>query len=77
MTFRFNRHKSPDLGVDTLRHMVTADPLTFEKPMPKTQAQICRVVGSFRYVSKFDSGYNERKVSDSERVETASQESRG
>jgi transposase-like protein len=31
MTFRFDRRKSPELFVDTLRHMVTADPLTFEK----------------------------------------------
>ena len=31
MTFRFDRRKRPDLFVDTLRHMVTADPLTFEK----------------------------------------------
>ena len=31
MTFRFDRRKSSDLWVDTLRHMVTADPLTFEK----------------------------------------------
>lgn len=31
MTFRFNRRKNPDLFVDTLRHMITADPLTFEK----------------------------------------------
>ena len=31
MEFRFNRRKSHDLFVDTLRHMVTADPLTFEK----------------------------------------------
>jgi transposase-like protein len=30
MTFRFNRRKSPTLWVDTLRHMITADPLTFE-----------------------------------------------
>lgn len=30
MTFRFNRRNSADLFVDTLRHMVTADPLTFE-----------------------------------------------
>jgi len=30
MTFRFDRRKRPDLFVDTLRHMVTADPLTFE-----------------------------------------------
>jgi len=29
MTFRFNRRKRSDLFVDTLRHMVTADPLTF------------------------------------------------
>jgi len=31
MTFRFNRRKRSDLFTDTLRHMVTADPLTFEK----------------------------------------------
>jgi transposase-like protein len=31
MTFRFNRRKRPDLFVDTLRHMVTAPVLTFEK----------------------------------------------
>ena len=31
MTFRFNRRKRADLFMDTLRHMVTADPLTFEK----------------------------------------------
>jgi transposase-like protein len=31
MTFRFNRRKNPDLFVDTLRHMVTAPVLTFEK----------------------------------------------
>lgn len=31
MTFRFDRRKSPELFVDTLRHMITADPLTFEK----------------------------------------------
>jgi len=30
MTFRFNRRDRSDLFVDTLRHMVTADPLTFE-----------------------------------------------
>jgi transposase-like protein len=29
MTFRFNRRKRQDLFLDTLRHMVTADPLTF------------------------------------------------
>lgn len=31
MTFRFNRRKRSDLFVDTLRHMVTAPVLTFEK----------------------------------------------
>jgi len=31
MSFRFNRRKRSDLFLDTLRHMVTADPLTFEK----------------------------------------------
>jgi transposase-like protein len=31
MTFRFNRRKSHVLFLDTLRHMVTANPLTFEK----------------------------------------------
>jgi transposase-like protein len=31
MTFRFDRRKRPDRFIDTLRHMVTADPLTFEK----------------------------------------------
>ncbi len=31
MTFRFNRRKRSDLFIDTLRHMVTADPLTFEE----------------------------------------------
>jgi transposase-like protein len=31
MTFRFNRRKSSTLFLDTLRHMVTADPLTFER----------------------------------------------
>lgn len=30
MEFRFNRRKRPDLFFDTLRHMITADPLTFE-----------------------------------------------
>ncbi|MGH9794973.1 MAG: IS1595 family transposase [Candidatus Acidiferrales bacterium] len=29
MEFRFNRRKRSDLFIDTLRHMVTADPLTF------------------------------------------------
>jgi transposase-like protein len=31
MEFRFNRRKNRDLFLDTLRHMITADPLTFEK----------------------------------------------
>lgn len=31
MAFRFNRRDRSDLFVDTLRHMVTADPLTFEQ----------------------------------------------
>jgi hypothetical protein len=30
MSFRFNRRKSPTLWIDTLCHMVTTDPLTFE-----------------------------------------------
>ena len=32
MTFRFNRRKNHDLFLDTVHHMVTADPLRFEKP---------------------------------------------
>jgi transposase-like protein len=31
MTFRFNRRKNPDLFTDTLRHMITAPVLTFER----------------------------------------------
>lgn len=31
MGFRFNRRKNPNLFIDTLRHMVTAPVLTFEK----------------------------------------------
>jgi hypothetical protein len=31
MTFRFNRRKRSDLFLDTLRHMITANPLTFER----------------------------------------------
>lgn len=31
MEFRFNRRKRSDLFIDTLRHMVTADPLTFQR----------------------------------------------
>src|SRR3989442_1343130 len=31
MEFRFNRRKSSTLFLDTLRHMVTADPLSFEE----------------------------------------------
>lgn len=30
MEFRFNRRKRSDLFLDTLRHMITADPMTFE-----------------------------------------------
>jgi transposase-like protein len=36
MTFRFNRRKRSDLFIDTLRHMVTADPLTFERLTAQT-----------------------------------------
>lgn len=36
MEFRFNRRKREDLFVDTLRHMVTADPLTFENLTAET-----------------------------------------
>ena len=31
MEFRFNRRKRPDLFLETLRHMVTSDPLTFQQ----------------------------------------------
>jgi len=31
MSFRFNRRKNSDLFLDTLRHMITAPILTFEK----------------------------------------------
>jgi hypothetical protein len=31
MCFRFDRRKRADLFVDTLRQMVTADPLTFDQ----------------------------------------------
>jgi transposase-like protein len=31
MTFRFNRRNSSTLFLDTLRHMITADPLSYEK----------------------------------------------
>jgi len=31
MTFRFNRRNSQTLFLDTLHHMITADPLTYEK----------------------------------------------
>lgn len=31
MEFRFNRRNSKTLFIDTLRHMITADPLTFER----------------------------------------------
>jgi len=35
MCFRFDRRKRKDLWLDTLRHMVTADPLTFENLIDK------------------------------------------
>jgi transposase-like protein len=38
MQFRFNRRKRPDLFVDTLRHMITADPLTFENLTAEPEA---------------------------------------
>jgi hypothetical protein len=31
MSFRFNRRKRADLFTDTLRHMITANPLTFAR----------------------------------------------
>jgi transposase-like protein len=31
MTFRFNRRKSETIFLETLQHMITADPLTYEK----------------------------------------------
>ncbi|MGA2457495.1 MAG: IS1595 family transposase [Terriglobales bacterium] len=37
MTFRFNRRKRSDLFIDTLRHMVTAPTLTFDKLTMKAQ----------------------------------------
>jgi transposase-like protein len=40
MTFRFDRRKSSTLWVDTLRHMVTADPLTFEKLTAKPKLKV-------------------------------------
>ena len=43
MTFRFNRRNRSDLFVDTLRYMVTADPLTFQNltagATPQNQGQ--------------------------------------
>jgi transposase-like protein len=38
MTFRFNRRKRSDLFIDTLRHMVTAPTLTFDKLTAKPPA---------------------------------------
>jgi transposase-like protein len=38
MCFRFNRRKNPNLFIDTLRHMVTAPVLTFEKLTKDTAA---------------------------------------
>jgi transposase-like protein len=40
MTFRFDRRKRPDLWLDTLRHMVTADPLTFENLIQKPKLKV-------------------------------------
>jgi transposase-like protein len=37
MTFRFNRRKRSDIFIDTLRHMITADPMTFENLTSETQ----------------------------------------
>jgi hypothetical protein len=31
MTFRFNRRNSQTLFLETLQHMITADPLTYER----------------------------------------------
>jgi transposase-like protein len=39
MTFRFDRRKRSDLFVDTLRHMVTAPTLTFEKLTAEPSSQ--------------------------------------
>src|SRR5208283_1811938 len=36
MTFRFDRRKRSDLFLDTLRHMITADPMSFEQLTGKT-----------------------------------------
>jgi transposase-like protein len=38
MTFRFNRRKRSDLFIDTLRHMITAPVLTFDKLTAKPPA---------------------------------------
>src|SRR5271166_4807219 len=38
MTFRFNRSKRSDLFIDTLRHMITAPTLTFDKLTAKPPA---------------------------------------
>ncbi len=38
MEFRFNRRNRSDLFIDTLRHMITADPLTFENLTAKPPA---------------------------------------
>ncbi|HEU5412990.1 MAG TPA: IS1595 family transposase [Candidatus Angelobacter sp.] len=37
MEFRFNRRKRDDLFLDTLRHMITADPMTFEDLTAETE----------------------------------------
>jgi len=39
MEFRFNRRKSQTLFLDTLRHMITAPVLTFEKLTANRSAQ--------------------------------------
>ena len=38
MEFRFNRRKRSDLFIDTLRHMITAPTLTFDKLTAKLPA---------------------------------------
>jgi hypothetical protein len=39
MEFRFNRRKRSDLFIDTLRHMVTAPALPFDKLTMKPSAE--------------------------------------
>jgi transposase-like protein len=40
MEFRFNRRDDSDIFIDTIRHMATADPLTFENLTAETQDEI-------------------------------------